>query len=143
MAERPAAPAYVLDAYACMAYLADEPGRVEVEGVLRAATAGQARVLTCWVNVVEVYYLALRRRGRAVADSALSVLRHLPLSLVLPDEQLCLTAAELKGLHPVSLADAFAAALAITSGAELLTGDPDFAHLSPMLRVLWLSGPSS
>jgi len=140
MGERAGPPAYVLDAHGCIAYLADEPGRPEVERVLRAAAAGQARVLMCWVSVVEVYYLALRRRGRAAAEDALAVLHSLPLELLLPDEQLCLAAAQLKGLHPISLADAFAAALALAAEANLLTGDPDFARLSPELRVLWLGG---
>jgi len=34
-------------------------------------------------------------------------------------------AAELRGRHPISYADAFAVATAIAHGATLLTGDPE------------------
>lgn len=43
----------------------------------------------------------------------------------LPDERLVLDAARIKADQPTAYADAFAAALTVTHGAELWTGDPE------------------
>jgi predicted nucleic acid-binding protein len=41
--------------------------------------------------------------------------------------------------HSLSLADAFAAALAKEQKAELVTGDPKFRDLEREIKVLWLT----
>jgi len=49
-------------------------------------------------------------------------------------------AAQLKASHKLSLADAFAAALAKEKKAELVTGDPEFKPLEKEVKVHWLKG---
>ena len=48
------------------------------------------------------------------------------------------TAADFKNRFRMSLADAFAAALAKEKQAELVTGDPEFKLLEKELQVMWL-----
>jgi predicted nucleic acid-binding protein len=49
-------------------------------------------------------------------------------------------AARLKASHPISLADAFAAALAKTQNAELVTDDREFKVVEKELKkIKWLS----
>jgi predicted nucleic acid-binding protein len=47
-------------------------------------------------------------------------------------------AADFKARHRLSLADAFAAALAKELKAELVTGDPEFKTLEKELKIHWL-----
>jgi predicted nucleic acid-binding protein len=47
-------------------------------------------------------------------------------------------AALFKAAHRMSLADAFAAALAKTRKAELITGDPEFKALAKEIKIHWL-----
>jgi predicted nucleic acid-binding protein len=49
-----------------------------------------------------------------------------------------LQAAHIKAHHPISFADAFAAAAAQAHGATLLTGDPEFHAVEEFIKVDWL-----
>jgi predicted nucleic acid-binding protein len=51
---------------------------------------------------------------------------------------LAFAAAHIKANHALSLADAFAAALAKEKNARLVTGDPEFETLANDLAILWL-----
>lgn len=48
------------------------------------------------------------------------------------------TSANFKARFKMSLADAFAAALAKEKQAELVTGDPEFKALEKEIKVAWL-----
>jgi ribonuclease VapC len=48
------------------------------------------------------------------------------------------TAADFKARFKMSLADAFAAALAKERRAELVTGDPEFKPLDGEIKIQWL-----
>jgi predicted nucleic acid-binding protein len=48
------------------------------------------------------------------------------------------TAADFKARFKISLADAFAAALAKEKKAELITGDPEFKPLEKEIKITWL-----
>jgi predicted nucleic acid-binding protein len=48
------------------------------------------------------------------------------------------TAADVKARFKLSLADAFAAALAKEKKAELVTGDPEFPPLHQEIKIHWL-----
>lgn len=47
-------------------------------------------------------------------------------------------AAEFKARHKLSLADAFAIALARENKAELVTGDPEFKAIEKEIKIHWL-----
>jgi predicted nucleic acid-binding protein len=48
-------------------------------------------------------------------------------------------AADFKARHKISLADAFAAALAKERNTELVTGDPEFKPLEKEIKINWLA----
>jgi len=48
-------------------------------------------------------------------------------------------AAEFKARHSLSLADAFAAALAKELNTPLVTGDPEFKPLAGDIKIQWLA----
>ncbi len=50
-----------------------------------------------------------------------------------------MAAARIKAEHPLSYADAFAAALAQELGASLVMGDPEFKTVESTVNVMWLN----
>ena len=47
-------------------------------------------------------------------------------------------AAKLKARFPIAYADTFAVATALKEGASIVTGDPDFKHVEPLVKIDWL-----
>jgi len=132
---------YVLDANALLAYLGDEPGSERINELLEMAAEGRNTLLMCVVNLGEVMYIEERERGPDHAREVLAGIDELPIDIVEVDRPLTLKAAHLKAVCPIAYADCFAAALAQTTNATLVTGDPEFKKLMPEwgVRVEWLT----
>ena len=128
----------VLDSWALLAWLLDQPAAGQVESLLERAERGEISLSMSWLNAGEVYYMTARELGAAQAEVFLTRLPSLPLRLVLPDAADILSAAKLKAEHRISYADAFAAALAMRDGAALVTGDPELRTLSETVAVEWI-----
>lgn len=67
-------------------------------------------------------------------------IRKLPIATIAITEERVWAAARLKADYPIAYADAFAAALTIELGAQLVTGDPEYRSLETNLPVKWLPG---
>jgi predicted nucleic acid-binding protein len=121
----------VLDSWALMAFLHDEPAAAEVERLLLQAADEKHKLLLCVVNWGEIYYSVARAEGEAVAEQKAADLATLAIDLVPVDDDLKLAreAAKLKATKRMAYADCFAAALAKTRNAELVTGDPEFKEV--------------
>lgn len=103
----------VLDSWALLAWLLDQPAAAQIEILLQLAEQGDdLQLLMSWVNVGEVYYMASRKLDAAKAQEFLKRLPSLPVRLVLPGEVDIIAAAKLKSTRRISYADGFAAALA-------------------------------
>jgi len=114
----------VLDSWALMAWLnGEQPAAAKVQALLDRAEAGRALVSMNMVNVGEVYYLLARRRGQQYASSFWEDLQTSRVVVCPAPNDLILDAARWKSRHPVSYADAFAAATAIRDRGVLVTGD--------------------
>ena len=117
-------PRFVLDACALIAYLNDEEGAALVETRLHEATAGKASVFISAVNVCEVYYDCLRVKGQEEAKQLLEEILKLPVTILRIIDNATLEAAgRLKVDENVSLADAFALAVAKNMNARVLSSD--------------------
>ena len=132
--------AKVLDSWALMAFLQDEQAAEEVEKLLVKAAGKGVTLLLCVVNWGEVYYSIARAEGEMVAEQKAAELATLPIEIVPvgADLRLAREAARLKAAHKMAYADCFAAALAKTRKAELVTGDPKFKEMEPSLKISWL-----
>lgn len=131
----------VFDAWALLAWLLDQPAAAHVEALLQKADQGDGlEILMSWVNVGEVYYMASRKVDSAKAEEFLKRLPSLPLRLVLPRPDDVIEAARLKSTRRISYADAFAAALARSENAALVTGDPELREMVDILTIEWI-GP--
>jgi predicted nucleic acid-binding protein len=128
----------VLDSYALLAYLRDEKGARLVERALdRAREQGVALQMT-EVNYAEVQYITRRKEGDDAWRAALEIIEGLPIEFAAADRSLAELAAGYKSGHKMSLADAFAAALATREGLPLMTGDPEFKPLAKAIKIEWL-----
>ena len=131
-------PVYLLDSFAFLAYLNNEPGKPRVEAILEQAQKLQCRICMCMINIGEVLYCVERRRGFVAAQKTLMLLHSLPIKILEVTNELVLDAAHIKASHPLSYADAFAVATAINQKAIVLTGDPEFESVETMVTVEWL-----
>jgi ribonuclease VapC len=132
------AAARVLDSFSLIAYLEGEEGAEKMVEIFRAARESGRDLLLSVVNWGEVYYIILREAGREQVEQAAHIISTLPIQVVPADLELTRTAAEFKASKKMSYADCFAAALAKTRKAELVTGDGDFKTVEGEVKVLWL-----
>src|ERR1044071_8219104 len=127
-------PAYVLNSFALLAYLQDEPAAPHIEQLLDEAVRENCRVFLSTINLGELLYIIERRGGIAKSQDALALIRQLPIELLPADEQLIFAAAHIKANHPISYADAFVVAVAIQEEAAILTGDPEFRSIETVAK---------
>jgi len=130
--------ATVLDSHALLAFFRGEAAAITVKELFHKAAAADRPVHMTEVNYAEVKYLLLKKDGRAAWDQASGVLNSLPIEFHPVLRPLAESAADFKARFKISLADAFAAALAKEKKAELLTGDPEFRALEKEIKISWL-----
>ncbi len=122
---------YLLDTSALLTLIEDEAGADRVEEVL-----SQGHALLPWVALLETYYITQQERGTAEADHRYALITQLPVTISWQmAEPILLTAARLKAITRISLADAIIAAYAIQWDAILLHKDPKFEALASQLAL--------
>jgi predicted nucleic acid-binding protein len=132
-------PGSVLDSFALITYFRDEAGADKVETLLHNAANRHEPLHMTEVNYAEVQYIIIRKNGVAGWESAAAHLVSLPIAFHPVTRELADTAARLKAAHRISLADAFAAALAKHRNCELVTGDRELKLVEGELRkIRWL-----
>lgn len=133
-----------LDAFALMAWLQNEPGAGQVEGYLQQAQRQKDhKCFVSLINLGEVYYQLLRKKGAVRADSFWDeALRGvIPVAVVEVTRKRVLESSRLKAHYPIAVADAFAVQLALEMQVSLVTGDPEIEapeKQEPSLQVIWL-----
>jgi ribonuclease VapC len=132
----PAAP--VLDSHALLALLRDEPAAEAVVKILERAGERDQPVHMTEVNYAEVQYTIRRKDGESAWETVARELAAAPIVFHPADRRLADLAADFKARFKMSLADAFAAALAKEKKAELVTGDPEFKALEKEIKIVWL-----
>ena len=128
----------VLDSYALLAFLRDEPGGEAVGAILERAGQRDQPVAMTEANYAEVQSIIRRKDGDAAWADLARELRAVPIEFHPITRRLADLAAEFKARHSLSLADAFAAALAKDRKSELVTGDPEFKPLEVDIKIHWL-----
>jgi predicted nucleic acid-binding protein len=112
----------VLDSWALLAYLKDEPaaGRIESEWIESGAAISS-------INLGEVLYIRMRATGEDSARADVETIRR-RLNVVEPDWSLVTAAATIKSRGGLSYADAFCVATALHLNTPLWTGDPEIVE---------------
>ena len=123
--------------------LSKEPGAEQVRARFRQAASGEIDLAMSVINLGEVAYIVERRWGRERMREILAYLDTTKLQIFEATRVRTLAAAHIKANHALSYADAFAAALALTLDATLITGDPEFQTVSGEISIEWLPAPDS
>jgi predicted nucleic acid-binding protein len=131
--------AAVLDSFALLAFLRGESGEEKVAALLEKAGDRDSPLHMTEVNYAEVKYMILRKDGPEHWHQIARELPTLPIEFHPANRQLAEIAADFKSRHRISLADAFAAALAKDRKAELVTGDLEFRALEKEIKIHWLA----
>ena len=132
-------PGSVLDSFALITYFRDEAGADKVEALLHNAAIRHEPLHMTEVNYAEVqihHYSQEWNDGMGIGrcPPCLAANYVHPVTRELAD-----TAARLKAAHRISLADAFAAALAKHCKCELVTGDREFKAVeNDLKKIRWL-----
>ncbi len=111
--------AIVLDTWALLAHLRDEPAAERVRQAWLKSGAAM-----CSVNLGEALYMEMRARGTQDAGSTIEAARR-ELIVIDPDWKLVTSAAKVKAQGGLSFADSFCVATAERLDAPLWTGDPE------------------
>lgn len=130
--------AIVLDSWAVIAYLEDEPAAKRVADIMADAHEQEIPLLMTVVNAGEVWYIVARETLDADADRSIKQLRELGIEFVDADWDLAHGAGYFKSRNKMSFADAFAASLAKQKKANLVTGDREFKSVEQEVQILWL-----
>jgi uncharacterized protein len=128
----------VLDASALLAMLFGEPGMEEMRTLFHRAANADKPLLIAAVNWAEVLNRVTRRQGTAGRDAAKILASSGAIEIVAVDAGLAEAAAAYKAADQLGLADAFAAALARSRKAELVTADLEFKSVEKEIKILWL-----
>ena len=129
---------FVLDSYAILALVADEPGAQVVAEILLEETAEPCLSV---VSLGEVYYIVMRRQGESAAEAIIRGVRQEE-GLVIAEASWprVKDAARIKAGGGLAYADAFVLGLAQELGAPLVTGDPELRRTAARLGVelVWI-----
>lgn len=131
-------PAMVLDSHALLVFLRGEPGGEVVRQLFEKASERDEPLHMTEANYAEVQYVVRRKDGDAAWEHIGRELPTLPLAFHPVTRELADVAAVFKSRFAMSLADAFAAALAKISKAQLVTGDPEFKAVEGEVKIRWL-----
>ena len=128
----------VLDSYALLAFFRGEQAAAKIRDLLHKAASADRPLHMTEANYAEVKYMLLKKDGAASWKQAAEIMTSLPIEFHPIDRQVADVAADLKARHKISLADAFAAALAKERKAELVTGDLEFKALEAEIKINWI-----
>ena len=130
--------AKVLDSWALICYLEQEPGFEKMIDLFEKAVETSRPLLMCIVNWGEVYYQVTRRYGELKAREIEQLIDTLPITLIEADKNLTREAARTKTTKRMAYADCFAVALARLKKAQLYTGGSEFKVVEKDIKIVWL-----
>jgi len=128
----------VFDSWPLIAFFDNEPSADSVEKLITTALAKEREMKITVINMGEIWYSYARIYSDDVADQIIQNVRSMNIEIVSVDWELAKIAAGFKKSGGLSYADCFAAALTKESGAELITGDPEFKKLDDEVGIIWV-----
>lgn len=128
----------ILDSYAVVAFLEDEPGADVVRNLILKAEDGKVKLAMSVVNLGEVWYAIARATSSETADRYIQEIQGLAIEIIDADWALTHQAAAYKVNGKISYADCFAAALAKKRRGEVVIDDRKFEVLENEIKILWV-----
>jgi ribonuclease VapC len=128
----------VLDAYAILAFLEDQPGADAVKQLIERAIEDRTKLAMSVVNLGEVWYVLARVVSPEFADQMVSDIQGMAIEVVDADWAQTRQAAAFKSGLKLSYADCYTAALAKLRKGEIVTGDREFRSVEGEVKIAWL-----
>lgn len=128
----------IFDSYALIAFFDDEPSAAEVEKLLADARQNGTKTSISVINAGEIWYNYARKFSEDFADEMIAKTREMKIEFIPANWHVVQIAAQFKSRGGISYADCFAAALANTRNAPLVTGDPEFEQLKDEIEIIWV-----
>ena len=138
MSRRKSKHRFVLDTFAILTYMKEEPGWQKVRDLLWDAYKKKTQIFLNYVNLGELYYIIYRENGAVIADNALTMVKLWPLKFVSVKEDLAIVAGRMKAENKISYADAYVVATALVKKAKIVTGDREFKSVEELVDIFWL-----
>ena len=132
------AKAYVLDTWAVIAYLEGESSAPQIADLIAGAHEEGITLYMTVVNVGEIWYTIEQEISEEDANASVKELRDLRIQFENVDWELTREAARFKSQHKMSYADCYAAALAKSKKADLVTGDVEFKQIEKAINIQWV-----
>lgn len=130
---------FVLDTYAILALVEDEPG---AQTVVEIVTGQESKAYLSIISLGEAYYILLRRKGeRAAKEVTESIMMEEAIELVEVPWSRIKAAARIKAKGGLSYADSFVLELAEELQAPIVTGDPEIQTIAKELdvEIVWIA----
>jgi PIN domain nuclease of toxin-antitoxin system len=127
----------VLDASAIMTFFENRPGADKVEDLISLAIGDKRELFMSVINWGEVYYSVWRAHGQHPARRIAAEVGQLPIQIVDADFDLTKLAASFRAEYKLPYADCFAAALARTLKAAVLTSDRGFSLIQKQVAIVF------
>jgi predicted nucleic acid-binding protein len=130
--------ALVLDTWAVIAFLEDEPSGGHIADLIASAHEEEVPVYMCVVNAGEVWYIIAREISEEEANNSIKELHDLRIQFEDADWEITQEAARFKSKNKMSYADCYAGALAKVKKADLVTGDREFKAIEDQIKIQWV-----
>lgn len=128
----------VIDSYSMICFLNKEYNYEKIGNFLKFAQKNNVNLLMSSINFGEIYYIVYRKVGLKKAKELYNAISAIPVQIINPDIETVIFAAQIKATKKMSYADCFAAALAMKTGAAILTGDLEFKQIEKEIKILWV-----
>ena len=117
---------YLFDTSAILAFWQDEAEAPQVRDLIQQASRGTCEAYISFMTIFEAYYITKRETGENKANEIYYYLHNFPFERVNMEEDILITAGNLKARYRLGVGDAWIAATAISLAAMLVYKDPDF-----------------
>jgi PIN domain nuclease of toxin-antitoxin system len=137
---------YVLDACALLAFLNDEPGAEAIEDLLNQSAVEESAVFMSIINLLEVFYGQLKKKGPEIAQVVLSVVNAYSVTIIDTISDLVFhEAARIKAHYKCSLADAIGIGSAFDMSGIFVTSDGEMIPIDQQepIEFFWFRPPKS
>ncbi|NBC64382.1 MAG: PIN domain-containing protein [Bacteroidetes bacterium] len=128
----------VFDTWPLMALFDNEPSAPEVEKIITDSSRGDFKLSLSVINLGEIWYSYARIFSEPFADELRVKIKAMNFDIISVNWQMTQIAARFKVAGGISYADCFAAALAKSKDAPLVTGDREFEQLKDEIEIIWV-----
>ncbi|MEO1020949.1 MAG: type II toxin-antitoxin system VapC family toxin [Bacteroidota bacterium] len=129
---------YVFDSWPVISFFENQPSANKIERLLEESVSNKIDKYLSVINLGEIWYTICRTYSDTKADLVVQKLRDMGFLFIDANWHVTQQAAAYKTLGGISYADCFAAALAKTQDAVLITGDKEFKRVAHDVDILWV-----